>query len=91
MCVTSAGSVSHPSGSRLACLERQHCMMCRGGLVPTPLTPSPVAMSFPPWGSPASSHPETLSILLWDGAADPRPTTFHPSSLAAQRAKPSLL
>lgn len=35
--------------------------------------------------------PKMLSILRWDRAADPRPTRFHPSSLAAQWAEPSLL
>lgn len=56
MCVTSAGSVSHPSGSWLACLEQHHCVMCRGGLIPAPLTPSPAAMSYPPWGSPTPAR-----------------------------------
>lgn len=81
MCLTSAGNVSHPSGSQLACPEQQHCRMC----------PSPSATLFPPWSSLTSSCPESLSILWWDGAADPRTTRFQPSSLAAQQAEPSLL
>ena len=48
------GSVSHPSGSWLACPEQQHCVMCRGESVPAPPTTSPTATSFPPWGSPTS-------------------------------------
>lgn len=56
MCVTSAGSVSHPSGSWLTCPEQHHCMMRRGGLIPASLTPSPAAMSYPPWGSPTPAR-----------------------------------